>query len=121
MKLFKKNVRGSLQGAIRLDMSVERLVAGMAGKDSNLTLGEFFATDTAISVVKHFGSLYLRCRESHCRRAYLICLQKAYLSPCFTGGEIDGPADESTVNELRNAFKSMGNTVLNMRSKTLTT
>ena len=36
-----------------------------------------------------------------------------YLSPYFTGGEIDGPADEKTID----AFKGLDNTVLNMRSK----
>ena len=63
VELFKKNVRGTLQGAIRLDMSVERLVAGMTGKESKMSVEEFFATATAIPVVKHFGSLYLNCRE----------------------------------------------------------
>ena len=81
-------------------MSVERLVAGMTGKESKMSVEEFFATATAIPVVKHFGSLYLNCREKpvcffarwsgHCRRAYIICLEKAYHSPYFTGGDIDG-------------------------------
>ena len=95
-------------------MSIERLVAGMTGKDSKLTIEEFFATDPAIPVVKHFGSLYLSCREKplcvyarwsiHCRRAYIICLQQAYLSQYFTGGGIDTGANEDTIATLRKAY-----------------
>ena len=58
VELFKKSVRGTLQGAIRLDMSVERLVAGMTGKDSNMSVEDFFATKAAVPVIKHYGSLY---------------------------------------------------------------
>eukprot|EP00439_Symbiodinium_sp_Y106_P036141 s2454_g4.t1 len=89
IELFQKSVRGTLQGAIRFDMSVERLVSGRTGKDSLMTVEEFFTsgTDVANTLVKHYGSLFINCREKpvcfyarwsvHCRRAYLLCLQKA--------------------------------------------
>ena len=50
-------------GCNSLDMSIERLVAGVTGKESKLSIEDFFATQTAIPVVKRFGSLYLNCRE----------------------------------------------------------
>ena len=53
--------------------------------------------------------------SGHCRRAYIICLEKAYHSPYFTGGDIDGPANEETINALKTAFKGLDNTILNMR------
>ena len=46
-------------------MSVERLVSGLTGKDSLMTVEEFFTsgTDVATTLVKHYGSLYINCRE----------------------------------------------------------
>ena len=65
IELFKKSVRGTSQGAIRFDMSVERLVSGLTGKDSLMTVEEFFTsgTDVANTLVKHYGSLFINCRE----------------------------------------------------------
>ena len=129
IELFKKSVRGTLQGAIRFDMSVERLVSGLTGKDSLMTVEEFFTsgTDVATTLVKHYGSLYINCREkpvcfyarwsTHCRAAYLICLQKAFLSPCFTGGSIDAPPEQETIDALRVVRESMDAAVFRMRSQ----
>ncbi|CAE6971381.1 unnamed protein product, partial [Symbiodinium sp. CCMP2592] len=38
---FKKSVRGTIQGAIRLDISIERLVAGITGKEARCGVEEF--------------------------------------------------------------------------------
>ena len=65
-------------------MSVERLVAGMTGKDSQASVKDFFETGPAQPVVRHCGSLSLNCREKplcyarwsiHCRQAYVACLR----------------------------------------------
>ena len=65
---FRRNVRGTLQAGIRVDISVARLVAAMSGKASLITVEDFFKTSTLIRkeaepVVKHYGSLSLNCRE----------------------------------------------------------
>ena len=94
IELFKKSVRGTLQGAIRFDVSIERLVSGLTGKDSTMSIEEFFksGTSAADTLTKHYGSLFINCREKtvcfydrwsiHCRMAYRLCLQKA---PYYTG------------------------------------
>ena len=65
IELFKKSVRGTLQGAIRVDVSIERLVAGLTGKESTMSVEDFLRSDTTIAntVAKHYGSLVVNCRE----------------------------------------------------------
>ena len=47
----------------------------------------------------------------------LICLQKAFLSPYFTGGGVDAPPEQETIDALRAAHESMDATVFRMRSQ----
>ena len=55
-------MKGTLQGGIRIDISIERLVAAMSGL---ITVEQFFKTrKEAIPVVKLYGSLFLNCRET---------------------------------------------------------
>ena len=51
-------MKGTLQGGIRVDISIERLVAAMSGPDYGKARKE------AIPVVKLYGSLFLNCRET---------------------------------------------------------
>ena len=129
IELFKKSVRGTLQGATRVDISIERLVAGLTGKESTMTVEDLLRSTTTIAntVAKHYGSLVVNCREKplcsyaqwsvHCRLAYRICLEKAFLSPFYTGSEIDGPADEATMKTLAAAHQAMNETVSRMREQ----
>ena len=129
IELFKKSVRGTLQGAIRVDVSIKRLVAGLTGKEATMSVEDFLRSDTTIAntVAKHYGSLVVNCREKplcsyaqwsvHCRLAYRICLEKAFLSPFYTGSEIDGPADEATMKTLAAAHQAMNETVSRMREQ----
>ncbi|CAE7726179.1 GABBR2 [Symbiodinium sp. CCMP2592] len=91
VELFKRSVRGTIQAAIRLDISVERLVAGITRKEARGGVLDFFESDRAKTIVKHYGSVFTSCRERplcyyarwsvHCQRAYPVCLEHAYLSP----------------------------------------
>eukprot|EP00439_Symbiodinium_sp_Y106_P049823 s1789_g6.t1 len=131
IELFKKSVRGTLQGTIRVDVSVERLVAGLPGKDSTMSVEEFFRSNTsgsvADTVTKHYGSLFLNCREKplcfyaqwsvHCRTAYRLCLEKSFLSPYYTGGEAGGPPDDEVMDALEAAHDSLVQTISNMREQ----
>eukprot|EP00439_Symbiodinium_sp_Y106_P016657 s3868_g2.t1 len=126
IELFKKSVRGTLQGAIRFDVSIERLVSGLTGKDSTMSIEEFFksGTSAADTLTKHYGSLFINCREKtvcfydrwsiHCRMAYRLCLQKA---PYYTGGEIGGPPDQETMEALQAVHDTMDATISRMRSQ----
>ena len=88
-KRFKRNVRGALVGAVRFDLSIERLVAKLNGKESNVTVGEFFRTNGDFR--RYYASLFLNCRDKplssyvfyseHCRKAYLESLSLQEVSP----------------------------------------
>ena len=129
IELFKKSVRGTLQGAIRVDISIERLVAGLTGKDPTMSVEEFFKSNTRVAdtVTKHYGSLFINCRERplcfyaqwsiHCRMAYRLCLQKSFLSPYYTGGEVGGSPDVEVMDALQAAHDSMDKTVSGMRAQ----
>ena len=129
IELFKKSVRGTLQGAIRLDISVMRLVSGLTGKDSTMSVEEFFkpGSKVADTVTKHCGTLFINCREkpvcfyaqwsTHCRLAYRICLQRTFLSPYYTGGEVGGPPDVDVMDALQTVHDYMDKTVSEMRSQ----
>eukprot|EP00439_Symbiodinium_sp_Y106_P061444 s3762_g9.t1 len=49
--------------------------------------------------------------------AYRICLETAFLSPFYTGSEIDGPADEATMETLAAAHQAIDETVSRMREQ----
>ncbi|CAE7831611.1 unnamed protein product [Symbiodinium sp. CCMP2592] len=66
VELFNRSVRGTIQGAIRLDISIERLVAGITGKEARCGVEEFLESQTipcATTIAKHFGALFATCRE----------------------------------------------------------
>ncbi|CAE7815329.1 unnamed protein product [Symbiodinium sp. CCMP2456] len=128
MEVFRKNVRGAMQGAIRLDISIERLVAGITGKHSDMTVEYFFETDRrADAITKHYGSLYPNCREkplayyaqwsSHCREAYRVCLARKWLYPSSvpTGQDVE-PVDEKWMSCLKEAHKAMDYPINQMRA-----
>ncbi|CAE7787792.1 GABBR2 [Symbiodinium sp. CCMP2592] len=125
---FKKSVRGTIQGAIRLDISIERLVAGITGKEARCGVEEFLNSQSiacAITIVKHFGAVFATCREKplcyyarwsiHCQRAYRVCLSRGYLSPFYTGGTIDYTVDSDMVEKIRLAHLRLQNANLAMR------
>ncbi|CAE7733830.1 Tdrkh [Symbiodinium sp. CCMP2592] len=128
VELFKKSVRGTIQGAIRLDISIERLVAGITGKEARCGVEEFLNSQSiacAITIVKHFGAVFATCREKplcyyarwsiHCQRAYRVCLSRGYLSPFYTGGTIDYTVDSDMVEKIRLAHLPLQNANLAMR------
>ncbi|CAE7248022.1 JNK [Symbiodinium sp. CCMP2592] len=128
VELFKKSVRGAIQGAIRLDISIERLVAGITGKEARSGVEEFLNSQSiacAITIVKHFGAVFATCREKplcyyarwsiHCQRAYRVCLSRGYLSPFYTGGTIDYTVDSDMVEKIRLAHLPLQNANLAMR------
>eukprot|EP00439_Symbiodinium_sp_Y106_P039192 s7779_g4.t2 len=126
---FGVNAIQCASGTIRLDISVERLVSGLTGKDSTMSVAEFFKSGSKVAdtVTKHYGSLFTNCREkpvclyaqwsTHCRLAYRICLQKTFLSPYYTGGEVGGPPDVDVMDALQAVHDSMDKTVSEMRSQ----
>ena len=89
---FKHNVRGALVGAVRFDLSIERLVAKLNGKASTVTVGEFFKANG--DFCRYYASLFLNCRDKplssyvfyseHCRKAYLEALSLQEVSPAQT-------------------------------------
>ena len=91
-KRFKHNVRGALVGAVRFDFSIERLVAKLNVKESNVTVGEFFKANGDFR--RYYASLFLNCRDKplssyvfyseHCRKAYLEALSLQEVSPAQT-------------------------------------
>ena len=94
-----------------------------------MSVEDFLRSDTKVAntVAKHYGSLVVNCREKpvcfyaqwsvHCRLAYRICLEKAFLSPFYTGGESDGPADATTMETLAGAHQAMNVTISQMRAQ----
>ena len=88
-KKFRHNVRGALVGAVRFDLSIERLVAKLHGKESSVTVGEFFKSNGDFR--RYYASLFLNCRDKplssyifysqHCRRAYIEALSLQEVSP----------------------------------------
>ncbi|CAE7541323.1 JNK [Symbiodinium sp. CCMP2592] len=128
VELFKKSVRGTIQGAIRLDISIERLVAGITGKEARSGVEDFLNSQSiacATTIVKHFGAVFATCREKplcyyarwsiHCQRAYRVCLSRGYLSPFYTGGTIDYTVDSDMVEKIRLAHLPLQNANLAMR------
>ncbi|CAE7233872.1 unnamed protein product [Symbiodinium sp. CCMP2592] len=128
VELFKKSVRGTIQGAIRLDISIERLVAGITGKEARCGVEDFFNSQSiacAATLVKHFGAVFATCREKplcyyarwsiHCQRAYRVCLSRGYLSPFYTGGTVDYTIDPEMAEKIRLAHLPLQNANLAMR------
>ncbi|CAE7831647.1 GABBR2 [Symbiodinium sp. CCMP2592] len=128
VELFKKSVRGTIQGAIRLDISIERLVAGITGKEARCGVEEFFNSQSiacATTIVKHFGAVFATCREKplcyyarwsiHCQRAYRVCSSRGYLSPLYTGGTIEYTVDPDMAEKIRLAHLPLQNANLTMR------
>ena len=87
-KRFRHNVRGAFVGALRFDLSIERLVAKLTGKSAD-TVTEFFKTHGDFR--RYHASLFLNCRDKplssyvfysqHCRRAYVEALSMQEVSP----------------------------------------
>ena len=85
-KRFEHNVRGA---AVRFDVSIERLVAKLNGKESKITVNEFFQSNGDFR--RYYASLFLNCRDKplssyvfyseHCRRAYLESLSLQEVTP----------------------------------------
>ena len=83
---------GPLVGAVRFDLSIERLVAKLNGKESTVTVGEFFKANGDFR--RYYASLFLNCRDKplssyvfyseHCRKAYLEALSLQEVSPAQT-------------------------------------
>ncbi|CAE6963895.1 GABBR2 [Symbiodinium sp. CCMP2592] len=130
VELFKRSVRGTIQGAIRLDISIERLVAGITGKEARRGVEDFFnsqSIDCATTIVKHFGAVFATCREKplcyyarwsiHCQRAYRVCLSRGYLSPFYTGETIEYTVDPDMAEKIRLAHLPLQNANLEMRRR----
>ncbi|CAE7475642.1 unnamed protein product [Symbiodinium sp. CCMP2592] len=128
VELFKRSVRGTIQGAIRLDISIERLVAGITGKEARCGVEDFFNSQSiacAATIVKHFGAVFATCREKplcyyarwsiHCQRAYRVCLSRGYLSPFYTGVTVDYTVDQEMAEKIRLAHLPLQNANLAMR------
>ncbi|CAE7222918.1 GABBR2 [Symbiodinium sp. CCMP2592] len=128
VELFKRSVRGTIQGAIRLDISIERLVAGITGKEARCGVEDFFNSQSiacAATIVKHFGAVFATCREKplcyyarwsiHCQRAYRVCLSRGYLSPYYTGVTVDYTVDQEMAEKIRLAHLPLQNANLAMR------
>ena len=91
-KRFKHNVRGALVGAVRFDLSIERLVAKLSGKESKITVNEFFKSNGDFR--RYYASLFLNCRDKpmssyvfyseHCRKEYLEALSLQEVTPAQT-------------------------------------
>ena len=89
---FRASVRGPMMGAIRFDISIERLVSAITGPKSDMMIGAF------LNAIEHFrryyASLFLNCREKplssyllysrHVRTAYLLAVSKSEISPLFS-------------------------------------
>ncbi|CAE7237318.1 unnamed protein product [Symbiodinium sp. CCMP2592] len=130
VELFKKSVRGTIQGAMRLDISIERLVAGITGKEARMGVEEFFSSQSiacAVTIVKHYGAVFATCREKplcyyarwpiHCQRAYRVCLSRGYLSPFYTGGTLEYCVDTNMLEKIRLAHLPLQNANLTMRRR----
>ncbi|CAE7710265.1 GABBR2, partial [Symbiodinium sp. CCMP2592] len=128
VELFKRSVRDTIQGAIRLDISIERLVAGITGKEARCGVEDFFNSQSiacAATLVKHFGAVFATCREKplcyyarwsiHCQRAYRVCLSRGYLSPFYTGVTVDYTIDPEMAEKIRLAHLPLQNANLAMR------
>ncbi|CAE7806513.1 JNK [Symbiodinium sp. CCMP2592] len=128
VELFKRSVRGTIQGAIRLDISIERLVAAITGKEARCGVEDFFNSQSiacAATIVKHFGAVFATCREKplcyyarwsiHCQRAYRVCLSRGYLSPYYTGVAVDYTVDQEMAEKIRLAHLPLQNANLAMR------
>ncbi|CAE7221730.1 unnamed protein product [Symbiodinium sp. CCMP2592] len=126
VELFKKSVRGTIQGAIRLD--IERLVAGITGKEARMGVEDFFSSQSiacAVTIVKHVGAVFATCREKplcyyarwsiHCQRAYRVCLSRGYLSPFYTAGTLECCVDTNMLEKIRLAHLPLQNANLTMR------
>ena len=76
---FRANVRGPMMGAIRFDISIERLIAAITGPKSAVMVGQFFEANEHFR--RYYASLFLNCREKplcsylfysqHVRTAYV--------------------------------------------------
>ncbi|CAE7764640.1 GABBR2 [Symbiodinium sp. CCMP2592] len=128
VELFKKSVRGTIQGAIHLDISIERLVAGITGKEARCGVEDFFESRSiscATTIVKHFGAVFATCREKplcfyarwsiHCQRAYRLCLSRGYLAPFYTGETINYTVDPEMLEKIRLTHLPLQNANLEMR------
>ena len=58
---FRENVRGPMMGAIRFDISIERLAAAVSGPKSTTSVGQFFEANEHFR--RYYASLFLNCRE----------------------------------------------------------
>ena len=74
---------------LRFDLSIERLVAKINGKESTITVAEFLQSNGDFR--RYYASLFLNCRDKplssyvfyseHCRRAYLESLSLQEVTP----------------------------------------
>ena len=79
---FRANVRGPMMGAIRFDISIERLVSAITGPQSDMMVGAFMTENEHFR--RYYASLFLNCREKplgsylfysrHVRTAYLLAV-----------------------------------------------
>ncbi|CAE7345631.1 unnamed protein product [Symbiodinium sp. CCMP2592] len=128
VELFKRSVRGTIQGAIRLDISIERLVAGITGKEARCGVEDFLNSQSiacAATIAKHYGAVFATCREKplcyyarwsiHCQRAYRVCLSRGYLSPYYTGETVNYTVDQEMAERIRLAHLPLQNANLAMR------
>ena len=89
---FRSNVRGPMMGAIRFDISVERLVAAITGPKSDMMIVDFLTANEHFR--RYYASLFLNCREKplssylfysrHVRAAYWLAVSKNEISPLFS-------------------------------------
>ena len=89
---FRARVRGPMMGAIRFDISIERLVSAITGPKSDMMVGAFMSANEHFR--RYDASLFLNCREKplnsylfysrHVRTAYLLAVSNNEISPLFS-------------------------------------
>ncbi|CAE7490394.1 GABBR2 [Symbiodinium sp. CCMP2592] len=105
VELFKKSVRGTIQGAIRLDISIERLVAGITGKEA----------DVVWKISSNHGQSRVLLQLSSTSEQSSPHAGRSHFASMRDGGTVSYTVDHDMLEKIRLTHLPLQNANLEMR------